>query len=60
MSEDTRLLGEVKGKVDIILDRLEEMDRRLRVVEQRAAIVGAAGGAIVAIASQLILWMVHK
>lgn len=64
MSSDTdtqRLLGEIKGIVEGLRDgqvatnvRLDRMDDRLRVVEQRAAAVGAVSGGVMAVGIALI------
>lgn len=64
MSSDTdtqRLLGEIKGIVEGLHDgqvatnvRLDRMDDRLRVVEQRAAAVGAVSGGVMAVGIALI------
>ncbi|MBF0310926.1 MAG: hypothetical protein HQL56_15510 [Magnetococcales bacterium] len=58
MNDDLLLmLGEIKGGLDAIRKRqeelskwLEDMDKRLRYVEIRAAVIGAMGGGAVAMA----------
>lgn len=65
MSSDTdtqRLLGEIKGIVEGLRDgqvatnvRLDRMDDRLRVVEQRAAAVGAVSGGVMAVGIALVI-----
>ncbi|HAF00397.1 MAG TPA: hypothetical protein DCG63_03795 [Methylophilaceae bacterium] len=59
--EHTLLLGEIKGKTDMILDkldqsdeRLDKIDSRLRNVETKAAINGAVTGGFVAVGFELI------
>jgi hypothetical protein len=60
--EHTLLLGEIKGKVDLMLEgqngtnsRLDGIDNRLRTVENRAAIHGAVGGGIMAVGVSMIM-----
>lgn len=54
--EHTLLLGEIKGKLDLVIDgnertndRLDSIDGRLRYVERKAALNGALSGGIVSI-----------
>lgn len=59
--EHTLLLGEIKGKLDLVITgqgqtnkRLDSMDERLRTVEKKAAVNGAITGGLVAIGFELI------
>lgn len=54
--ENTLLLGEIKGKMDLLIDgqnrtneRLDSMDARLRKVETKAAVNGAVAGGIISV-----------
>lgn len=54
--EHTLLLGEIKGKLDLVItgqdktnERLDSMDSRLRKVEAKAALNGAVAGGIISI-----------
>lgn len=54
--EHTLLLGEIKGKLDLVIDgtertnhRLDSIDGRLRHVERKAALNGAVAGSIVSV-----------
>lgn len=54
--ENTLLLGEIKGKMDLLIDgqnrtneRLDSMDTRLRKVETKAAVNGAFAGGIISV-----------
>lgn len=56
-----RLIGEIHGIVQALRDgqvatntRLDRMDDRLRLVEQRAAAVGAVSGGVMAVGIALI------
>lgn len=63
------LLGEIKGlvqglkdgqdatneRLDKIDGRMDSMDGRLRAVEQRAAVIGAASGGVMALGTALIV-----
>jgi len=68
-TQELLLLGEIKGLVqslkegqdeqnkrfDRVDERLDRMDGRLRVVEQKAAMVGAVSGGAMAIGTALIV-----
>ncbi len=54
--EHTLLLGEIKGKLDLVIagqvttnQRLDSVDGRLRTVERKASVNGAVAGGIVSI-----------
>lgn len=54
------LIGELKGKLDLVLvgqetqtKKLDALDSRIRHVENRSAIMGAAGALIVAIGLEI-------
>jgi hypothetical protein len=57
MSEEAaRLLGEIKGKLDMVIsnqkahgEKLDSVDGRLRKVEARSAMLGAGAGAMVSV-----------
>lgn len=60
--DELLLLGRIDGKLDGIKEhlgkqdsRLNEIDKRLRNVEQRAAVLGAASGGAMAIGTALII-----
>lgn len=66
-TELTRALGRIEGKLDMIVasqsslnDRMDNMDSRLRHVEQQAAKVGAISGGIVAVGTALAVEMVKR
>ena len=55
------LLGEIKGKVDALVDAdktrgevLQSIDKRVRAVEQKAAVAGAVSGGVVSVGIGLI------
>lgn len=68
-NDTQRLLGEIKGIVEGLRDgqkstndqlvalglRVDKVDDRLRVVEQRSAVMGAVSGGAMAIGIQLII-----
>ena len=68
-NDTQRLLGEIKGLVESLRDgqkgmqdqllavgqRVDKVDDRLRVVEQRSAVMGAVSGGAMAIGIQLII-----
>ena len=68
MPEDNSLiLGEIRGSLPLILKRLDDisakqdgMDSRLRAVENRSAIAGAAGALLVTIGIELGRLMLKK
>lgn len=67
MSTVERDLGEIKGKLDMILEgqktlagRQESMDTRLRQVENRSAIMGAAGAILVTVGLELGRFILKK
>lgn len=54
--EHTLLLGEIKGKLDLVIagqdktnTRLDSMDSRLRSVETKAAVNGGLAGGIISV-----------
>lgn len=64
-AEENRLLGEIKGKIDTVIDnqksqneqfvqKLDGLDTRLRKVETKAALNGAISGGLVAIGIALL------
>lgn len=62
MDEHMLLLGEIKGKVDLVIDgqtstneRLDGLDQRLRHVETKAAMNGAVSGGLVAVGMALLI-----
>ncbi|WP_215782028.1 hypothetical protein [Paludibacterium sp. B53371] len=66
-TELTRALGRIEGKLDMIVasqsslnERMDNMDSRLRHVEQQAAKVGAISGGIVAVGTALAVEMVKR
>jgi len=59
-ADESRLLGEIKGKLDLVIDgqaeqkqsfetKLDGLDERLRKVENKAALNGAISGGIISI-----------
>jgi len=61
-SHELILLGKIDGKLDGITEhlgrqdtRLTEIDGRLRTVEQRAAVLGATSGGVMAVGTTLII-----
>lgn len=60
--EHTRLLGNIEGKLDMVISgqnqtnkRLDGVDDRLRNVEAKAALNGAAAGAMVSVGVALLI-----
>ena len=60
--EHALLLGEIKGKLDLMIasqgetnERLEKMDTRLRKVEAKSALNGAISGGLVSIGVALMI-----
>jgi hypothetical protein len=60
--EHTLLLGEIKGKLDLMIsnqsetnERLDKMDNRLRKVETKSAINGAISGGLVSVGVALMI-----
>jgi hypothetical protein len=60
--EHTLLLGEIKGKLDLMIssqsetnERLDKMDSRLRKVETKSAINGAISGGLVSVGVALMI-----
>lgn len=60
--EHALLLGEIKGKLDLMIsnqgetnERLDKMDNRLRKVETKSAINGAISGGLVSIGVALMI-----
>ena len=58
--EHTLLLGEIKGKLDLVIqnqdsqnNKIDGLDARLRKVETKAAMNGAVAGGVVGIAIAL-------
>ena len=61
-SKELILLGQIDGKLDGIKtdirdqkERLDKIDARLRVVEQKAAVTGAISGGAISIGMALII-----
>lgn len=61
MNDHLILLGEIKGRLDeikgdqdLLLDKVDKIDTRLRKVEVRSAIHGAVSGGVVAVGLALI------
>lgn len=55
-NEHALLLGEIKGKLDLVInnqnetnDRLDKMDGHLRKVERKSALNGAISGGLVSV-----------
>lgn len=64
---DPLLAGEIKGKLDLVIAgnaatnaRLDGLDARLRHVENRSAIAGAVGGALMAVGVNVAAWFLRK
>lgn len=63
MSEEiARLLGEVSGKLDVVMAnqdksdaKIDGMDNRLRKVETRSTMLGAGAGALVSVGVALMI-----
>ncbi|TYP84721.1 MULTISPECIES: hypothetical protein [Nitrosomonas] len=60
--EHTLLLGEIKGKLDLMIERqdesnarLDKLDNRLRKVETKSAINGAISGGLVSVGVALMI-----
>lgn len=60
--EHTLLLGEIKGKLDLVISglgnqgqQLSSIDTRLRKVETKAALNGAVSGGLVSVGVALII-----
>jgi hypothetical protein len=60
--EELILLGKIDGKIDGISDhlkaqdqRLDAIDERLRVVEQKAAVTGAISGGAISVGMAIII-----
>ncbi|AKH36887.1 MULTISPECIES: hypothetical protein [Nitrosomonas] len=60
--EHTLLLGEIKGKLDLMIERqdesnarLDKLDTRLRKVETKSAINGAVSGGLVSVGIALMI-----
>lgn len=65
-AEESRLLGEIKGKLDLVIDgqaehkdtlekKFDSLDARLRKVENKAALNGAVAGAVISVGMALVL-----
>lgn len=65
-SDENRLLGEIKGKLDLVIDnqntqneqftkKLDGLDTRLRKVETKAALNGAVAGGIMSIGIAIVI-----
>ncbi len=61
-NEHALLLGEIKGKLDLVIerqdqtnDRLDKLDGRLRQVEKRSALNGAISGGLVSVGVALMI-----
>lgn len=63
MSGDTeRLLGEIKGKLDMVITnqeahgaKIESIDSRLHRVESKSAMLGAGAGALVSVGLAILI-----
>ena len=63
MSGDTeRLLGEIKGKLDMVITnqqehgaKIESIDNRLHRVESKSAMLGAGAGALVSVGLAILI-----
>jgi hypothetical protein len=60
--EHMLLLGEIKGKLDLVIERqdegntrLDKLDNRLRKVETKSAINGAISGGLVSVGVALMI-----
>lgn len=60
--EHTLLLGEIKGKLDLVIanqsaqdEKLDGLDTRLRTVERKAAMNGAVSGGLVSVGVALMI-----
>lgn len=60
--EHALLLGEIKGKLDLVIgnqvaqgEKLDGLDNRLRKVETRAAMNGAVSGGLVSVGVALLI-----
>jgi hypothetical protein len=65
--EHTLLLGEIKGKLDLVIsgqtdtnERLGDIDTRLRDVERKAATHGAVAGGVVSVGIALLAETLKK
>lgn len=63
-ADESRLLGEIKGKLDLVIEgqadqresvekKLDALDTRLRKVENKAALNGAVAGGIISVGMAL-------
>lgn len=63
-AEESRLLGEIKGKLDLVIDgqaehkdtlekKFDSLDARLRKVENKAALNGAVAGGLISVGMAL-------
>lgn len=62
MSDEERLLGEIKGKLDMVIAnqethgaKLDSMDGRLHKVEAKSAAFGAGAGALVSVGLAILI-----
>ncbi len=62
MSDTERLLGEIKGKLDMVITKQEEhgtkidrIDSRLHKVEGKSAAFGAGAGALVSVGLAILI-----
>lgn len=60
--ELARLLGNIEGKLDMVIsgqdemkDKISSIDNRLRKVETRAAVLGAGAGTVVSVGVALMI-----
>lgn len=60
--ELARLLGNIEGKLDMVIsgnnemkDKIDSIDKRLQKVEMRSATLGAGAGAVVSIGIALMI-----
>ena len=64
---DPAALGRIEGKLDMVIEaqkafesRQEALDARVRTVENRSAIAGAAGALLVTLALEAAHWALRK
>lgn len=60
--ELARLLGNIEGKLDMVIsgnnemkDKIDSIDKRLQKVETRAAVLGAGAGTVVSVGVALMI-----
>lgn len=62
MSEEQRLLGEIKGRLDMVIAnqetqgaKIDGMNSRLHRVENKSAMLGAGAGALVSVGLAILI-----